>query len=184
MGIFLQENLRVGLQIVPQHLICEYVYMGFVPAGIAWVAAGGAIGAVGRLWVSHAAEAWMPAHPHRATLAVNLVGSLAIGAAAAWLMSKGDPQSSADTPSMSAVRHGLIIGLLGAFTTFSTFSLDALKLVHADKHGAAVGYICLSVVLCIAGAGVGWWVGSRTFEDSAKTTQTALDPAIEDAGID
>ena len=50
-------------------------------------------------------------------------------------------------------RGVLMVGFLGAFTTFSTFSLEAITLWESGHAGQALGYMLASVVLCVAGAG-------------------------------
>lgn len=159
--------------------------MGVLPTGIAWVAIGGALGAVGRHWVGHAFSTSMPNHPHRATITVNILGSLLIGFVGAWLAAR----ESTSLNDSSAVRHGLMVGLLGAFTTFSAFSLDAIKLFQSGKATAAAGYILLSVATCLACASLSFWAGSKLFHTQQHTTQPlpAHSPntqAPDDAGID
>jgi len=111
------------------------------------IAGGGAIGALLRFWVS----GWVYAVAGRTfpygTLAVNVVGSLAIGFMYVWLLER--------VAGGVAWRAFLLIGLLGAFTTFSTFSLETLNLIEAGQLGRAVANMLLSVVLCVAAASIG-----------------------------
>jgi CrcB protein len=111
------------------------------------IAGGGAIGALLRFWVS----GWVYAVAGRAfpygTLAVNVLGSLAIGFLYVWLLER--------VAGGVAWRAFLLIGLLGAFTTFSTFSLETLNLIEAGQLGRAVANMLLSVVLCVAAASIG-----------------------------
>ena len=76
------------------------------------------------------------------TLTVNVTGSILMG----LLM---------DMP----WRDGLLIGLLGAFTTFSTFSIETLHLMETSHPVLAVMNIVLSVTLCIAGCWIGIVIG-------------------------
>ncbi len=77
------------------------------------------------------------------TLAVNIVGSFAMGVLVAWLAAR---YSGPD----HHIRLFLATGVLGGFTTFSAFSLDAVVLWERGAHGAAVSYVLISVVLSIA----------------------------------
>ena len=76
------------------------------------------------------------------TMIVNVAGSFAMGLLAAWFLSR--PGISHD------VRLFLTTGLLGGFTTFSAFSLDAVTLIERGQWGAALFYIAGTVV-----AGIG-----------------------------
>ena len=79
------------------------------------------------------------------TLTVNVVGGFAMGVLAGWLALKaGEPW----TPS---VRLFFATGILGGFTTFSAFSLDAVLLWERGAGVAAAAYVVASVVLSIAG---------------------------------
>ncbi|MCV2894705.1 fluoride efflux transporter CrcB [Lentibacter sp. XHP0401] len=103
------------------------------------VALGGAIGASGRYLVGVGAVRLMgPGFPW-ATLVVNVLGSLAMGALVVLLVQK-------DATRMAPL---LMTGLLGGFTTFSAFSLDAVTLYERGQIGAAAGYVTASVVLSI-----------------------------------
>lgn len=116
-----------------------------------WIAAGGALGAVARYLVSNLMMTWLGPFFPWGTLTVNILGSLAIGAGFAYL---------SDSPGFHSIaRPFLIIGCLGAFTTFSTFSLEALALIDDGRALLAVIYAVASVVLCIGGA----WIGTRLF---------------------
>jgi CrcB protein len=108
------------------------------------VALGGAFGSVMRYGIGVAfGETKWPA----ATLVINVVGSFLLGVVMTW----GVSRLSAD------VRIGLAVGVLGGFTTYSTFSYDAATL---DRRGAAI-YVVLSVALGIAAALAGRNLGNR-----------------------
>lgn len=117
------------------------------------IAGGGAIGALLRFWVS----GWVYALAGRAfpygTLAVNLLGSLAMGFLYVWLLER--------VAGGVGWRAFLLIGLLGAFTTFSTFSLETLNLIEAGELGRAVANILLSVTLCVGAAAAGMLVARQ-----------------------
>ena len=53
----------------------------------------------------------------------------------------------------------LVTGFCGGFTTFSTFSADAVRLLRAGDYGPAAAYIVLSAAVCIAFAALGMWIG-------------------------
>lgn len=105
------------------------------------VAIGGAMGAVARLlvgyWLTAALGAWLP----WGTLGVNVVGSLGIGIGYVLLAEREllEPWW----------RDAVLTGLLGAFTTFSAFSLQVVTLVQSGRPLSALGYAALSVVLCV-----------------------------------
>jgi len=78
-----------------------------------------------------------------ATLCVNVIGSTAMGALIAWFSLKADPGH--------AWRLFLTTGVLGGFTTFSAFSLDAVSLYERGEWALAAGYVTLSVTLALLG---------------------------------
>ncbi len=111
------------------------------------IAGGGAIGAVLRFWVSTGVYSITGRSFPYGTLVVNVLGSLVMGFLYIWLIEK-----FADGTTLRAF---LVIGLLGAFTTFSTFSIETLNLMMAGQHVRALGNTLLSVVLCVGAAAVG-----------------------------
>lgn len=102
------------------------------------VAAGGLVGTLIRFCVASWVSAHWPRHFFLATLAVNLIGCLVIGYLYAAFMVRPDISPE--------LRGGLIIGLLGALTTFSSFSLDGLRLLESGQFATAFGYIGISVL--------------------------------------
>lgn len=113
-----------------------------------WVALGGAIGSVLR-WAAIvlAAQRFGVSFPW-GTLLVNVAGSFAIGAIAEW----GAGGVLGVTPT---VRLFVATGILGGFTTFSTFSLEALTLARDGSAGLATAYAAGSVALGFAAAYAG-----------------------------
>lgn len=83
------------------------------------------------------------------TLTVNIVGSFMMGVLAGWLAFKVDEGWS------QPLRLFLTTGILGGFTTFSAFSLDAVMMWERGQAGGAIGYVAASVVLSIAGLAAG-----------------------------
>ncbi|MBX5468163.1 MAG: CrcB family protein [Firmicutes bacterium] len=113
----------------------------------AWVALGGALGALAR----YAAMRGLPDAPWPwAILAVNLSGAYAIGVVMACSVEWGRMSSR------SRMFWG--VGVLGGYTTFSTLIAGTLALVDENRAGAAAGYLALSVVGGIAGT----WLGLVT----------------------
>jgi fluoride exporter len=85
------------------------------------------------------------------TLTVNILGSFIMGALAGWLAFKAGEGWS------QPLRLFLTTGILGGFTTFSAFSLDAVLIWERGQNGLAATYVAASVLLSIAGlvAGLG-----------------------------
>lgn len=90
------------------------------------------------------------------TLAVNIVGSFAMGILAAWFALRFDP-GQAWYPGQTG-RLFLTTGLLGGFTTFSAFSLDAVLLIERGAWLSASAYALLSVIGAIAALFCGMWL--------------------------
>jgi CrcB protein len=115
------------------------------------VAAGGALGATARYGLGLlAVRAWGAGLPV-GTWAVNLIGSFLIGVALPFVVAKGG--------SAEGVRLAAVIGFLGAFTTFSTFSLDTYVLWERGHPGWALANAGGSVVLGLGCVALGLWLG-------------------------
>ncbi len=105
------------------------------------IALGGAIGAVGRYLVAGQVLKLVGGGFPWGTVAVNILGSFAMGALIELMALKW---------SISAELRGfLTMGILGAFTTFSTFSLDVATLSGRGDFLAAAGYVLISVTASI-----------------------------------
>ncbi|MCG6542618.1 fluoride efflux transporter CrcB [Pseudomonas sp. KSR10] len=102
------------------------------------VVTGGVVGTLIRFGVATWVSAHWPRHFYVATLAVNLLGCLLIGYLYAFFLARPDISPE--------LRGGLIIGFLGALTTFSSFSLDGLRLLESGQLATAFGYIGASVL--------------------------------------
>ncbi|GLQ07754.1 fluoride efflux transporter CrcB [Sneathiella chinensis] len=107
------------------------------------IAIGGALGACARYGMGTMALRLLgPGYPY-GTLAVNVLGSLVMGVLIELMALRWSPSPE--------LRVFLVTGFLGAFTTFSTFSLDAANLFQKGAYVEAGGYILVSVVLSIGG---------------------------------
>lgn len=116
---------------------------------IALVAVGGAVGALARFGMAGWVQSRAGAFPW-GTLAVNVLGSFLLGFLLRYLQDVAVPPEW---------RLALTVGLLGAFTTFSTFSYEVVALVQTgdwQRAGAyVVGSVALAVVAVFAGIGLG-----------------------------
>jgi CrcB protein len=111
------------------------------------IAAGGALGALGRYGVTQGVHSVLGRGFPYGTLTANILGSLAIGILYVYLIERLDA-----SPEM---RGFLIVGFLGAFTTFSSFSLETINMMAQGETVRAFVNILLSVLLCIAAT----WTG-------------------------
>ncbi len=111
------------------------------------VAGGGALGAVMRYGVARLAAAFFGTSFPWGTFLVNVAGSFLMGVVIVWL--------AAREPMAPLLRSFLTVGVLGAFTTFSTFSLDAVSLFEDKAYLAAGLYVAGSVVFSIIGLALG-----------------------------
>lgn len=116
-----------------------------------YIAIGGALGAVSRYGVTLGATRLGATGFPYATLTVNVVGSFLIGLFVAWLGGR--------TEINPALRPLIQVGFLGALTTFSTFSLDALILLEQGRLTQAGLYIAASVLVCLAACFIGLLAG-------------------------
>jgi CrcB protein len=117
------------------------------------IAAGGALGALFRYWVSNAVYAVMGRDFPYGTLVVNVAGSLLMGLLFVLLIER----LTADV----AWRAFLLIGLLGSFTTFSTFSIETLNLLESGEYLRSIMNVVLSVLVCIGAAWAGVLLGRQ-----------------------
>jgi CrcB protein len=116
--------------------------------GTLLVACGGGLGGMARFWVSGVVARRFGETFPWGTMAVNVTGAAIIGVLGALLL----------TPEEHAVRHaplwaGFVVGLLGSYTTVSSFSLQTLALARNGEAGRAAFNIILSLTLCLSAAG-------------------------------
>src|SRR3546814_659755 len=130
--------------VLPERAECGHALLGPTPVKIALLAIAGAAGALARYGLGSAFTSrdfpWT-------TLGINLVGSFALG----FLLRAGDLRGWSDVVTVS-----LGAGFLGAFTTFSTFSVETQAMLRDGRTVSAGLYVCASVVGGIAAAGAGY----------------------------
>ena len=112
------------------------------------VALGGAIGASARYSLSVAMlRLYGPGFP-LGTFLANIIGGLLMGLLMGWLIREA-PEGS------DSIRLFAGVGVLGGFTTFSAFSLEAMRMLESKSYGIFFGYVGASVVLSIAAVALG-----------------------------
>ncbi|MHB9037460.1 MAG: fluoride efflux transporter CrcB [Armatimonadota bacterium] len=118
---------------------------------ILWLSLAGAVGTVSRYAIYELAAKLKGGPIPLGTLAVNIIGSFFFGLLYASAQSKLNLSHE--------TRAILLVGFLGAFTTFSTFAFDTAKLLHTEQWflalGNVVGQITLGVVALVVGVLVG-----------------------------
>jgi CrcB protein len=118
------------------------------------IALGSALGGVLRYLAGAAVHLWLARTFPWGTLGVNVVGSTAIGLAWVLLAARGGGAGE-------LARAFVIVGLLGGFTTFSSFSMETMLLLEQHGYARAATYVLASVCLCLAGAWAGIGMGRQ-----------------------
>lgn len=129
---------------------CPQPRYGAVMQTTFYVMAGGAIGAGLRFHLSSAVTRLAGGDWPLGTLVVNLMGAMLMGILVAMLDQRG---------LMDGVRLFIGVGILGGFTTFSAFSLDAVRMAQAGTWAPLAGYILASVIGTMALLWIGMIVG-------------------------
>jgi fluoride exporter len=120
------------------------------------IAFGGAFGAVFRHVVSSGVYQWLGRDFPFGTLAVNVLGSFLLGLSTEALIVQRIAIGS-------DYRAAILVGFIGAFTTFSTFSLDTVGLIEQDAFGKAFLNIFASVLVCLFAVALGLLMGRYLF---------------------
>jgi CrcB protein len=111
------------------------------------IGAGGAVGSILRYVIGMSVQRLAGTGFPLGTVIVNILGSFAIGLLYVWLIERmGAPHT---------LRLFLIVGVLGGFTTFSSFSLETVTLLMESRYGYALLNVAASVLLCLAGTRLG-----------------------------
>ena len=114
------------------------------------VGLGGAVGAILRWWVG-VLMSHLLAPVFLGTLVVNLAGSFLVGVLLIWFQGK--------LPINDVLRTGIVVGLLGGFTTYSAFSMEAVDMMMAGFYGRASAYVVVTVAVCLMGTWAGVMLG-------------------------
>ena len=119
------------------------------------VGAGGAVGAMLRYWLSVRVTGVMGLGFPWGTLTVNILGSFMVGICMELFAGKAT--------GAEIWRLGLVVGILGGFTTFSAFSSDVLNLLQTEQWFRAMIFISSSILLCVCAAAAGVAAGRQVF---------------------
>jgi len=122
-------------------------------AQISVIMLGGALGAIARFMVSNAVANKLGSHFPYGTLTVNVLGSFVMGLLALLLVERMqlDP----------LLRLGVFVGFLGAFTTFSTFSMETMNLFEQGQSLRALLNMFVSVLLSVFAVWLGVLLGKQ-----------------------
>ena len=115
------------------------------------IAGGGALGALGRFWVSNGVHRLIGRDFPWGTLTVNSLGSFLMGLLFVLFIDR-----LATGPE---VRGAILVGFLGAFTTFSTFSMETLSLIEDGSLVRALFNVGMNVLLCLLACWAGVLLG-------------------------
>lgn len=106
------------------------------------IGSGGAIGSILRYLIYLLCSRWQWQFP-MATLLVNIIGSFFIAICYVWIAESMDPYSQ-------HLKALLMVGVLGGFTTFSSFSLESIMLIMQQRYWLAIIYIAASLIICLS----------------------------------
>ena len=116
-----------------------------------FIGLGGFLGSISRYWLSTFVHKHMGMDFPYGTLAVNVIGCFAIG-----LLMTIFQEHFVENPN---IRLFLVIGILGGFTTFSSFSFDTLALMKVGNFLSAGVNVIVSVMVCLSATWIGYYIG-------------------------
>lgn len=119
---------------------------------VASIGIGGALGALTRFQIREWSLSKFGDEVYYGTLIANVLGCFIAG----FLLTFWQESNVSLT-----IKQGVVIGFLGALTTFSTFSIDALLLFQQQQYQKALGYIAANLLICLFMVFVGAWLGDR-----------------------
>lgn len=127
--------------------------LGMTTVGWLAIALGGALGASARFAMTHQAHLWFGRDFAWGTLSVNVLGSFIVGLVAIVLVEKLEVSME--------WRAFIMIGFLGAFTTFSSFSLESMHYLQEGEVHKAMLNISVSVIGCLIAVWAGLMLGRQ-----------------------
>jgi CrcB protein len=119
------------------------------------IALGGSAGALMRFWIANVIYAYLGRGFPHGTLFINVSGSFLMGLLTELMLQR--------FPVAVEYRAGMLIGFLGAYTTFSTFAIETFFLIEEGSYWKAGINMFLSVALCLAAVWIGLILGRRLF---------------------
>jgi CrcB protein len=124
----------------------------FALAATLWIAVGGALGSVARYWMAVGVARLAGETFPWGTLLINIIGSFVISYFGTMTLPDGAQ------PASIQIRLFVMVGICGGFTTFSSFSMQSVELLRGGEPARAAAYIIGSVVLCLAGTTLGFYM--------------------------
>ena len=112
-----------------------------------WVMAGGALGSGARYLIALGSLRWFGPELPWGTFLVNLLGSFLLGVI---LAHAAGPEN---------LRLGLATGVMGGFTTYSTFNYEMILMIEGGTYGRAALYAGTTFAVCLIGGAAGVWLG-------------------------
>jgi CrcB protein len=127
---------------------------------LAVIATGGALGALGRFALAQAIPRSAGTHFPAATFVTNIAGCLAIGLLMTYVLEVGKPSRY--------TRPFLGTGVLGGFTTFSAYAVEARELLAASAYATAMAYVAGTIIACLLAVHTGVAVARATLRQITR----------------